>query len=641
MIRKIAAFIPVLLLSTVSRSQQLKPDSVYLLREISIVSPMAYKPAAGHKTDTIDSAVIRQYRGGSVADLLSDQSLITIKTYGNGGLATPSFRGTSASHTAVTWNGVNLVSPLYGQLDLALLPVLFTDKVSLQYGGNGVVYGSGSVGGVISLSNDLRFGEGTTAEAGIVTGSFGMRQPQAGFALSRSRWVSSVKAFAHTARNDFPFVNTALAGSPVLRLRNAEIGQYGIMQENAVKLSEKDRLSLSVWYQRSRREIPPVMTRLNEVSLQEDRFLRSLLEWKHSSTKYETFLRAAYFSELLDYSDSLSGIRSRSTAVTFLSELEGRVSAGKGQLLSFLAGFTGREGGSDGYASVKTRSNIYLNASYRVHAFSDRLIMQAGVREEIWDGKLIPFTFSAGSDLHLRRNIALNFSVSRLFRLPTFNDLFWTPGGNPGLSPESGWNQELGLTFREKRPSWHFKANAALFSSRINNLIVWLSEGSFWSPRNVMQVWSRGLETMWELGSVFRKISWMTRLQTGYTLSTNEKTGHSSDGSLGKQLIYIPVYQVTGTFRLGIGRSLFSYAHSYAGYRYTTTDNSLYMEPYQVANLSVSYLLSSERLEWLLLTKISNLWDETYQVIEWRPMPGRNYQLGLTLKFKQPKTNIK
>jgi iron complex outermembrane receptor protein len=84
--------------------------------------------SAGYKKTMIDSSVMVKYSNSAIADLLSENTEVFIKSYGMGGTATPSFRGTDASHTLVDWNGININSPMLGQTDLSLIPVGIMDE---------------------------------------------------------------------------------------------------------------------------------------------------------------------------------------------------------------------------------------------------------------------------------------------------------------------------------------------------------------------------------------------------------------------------------------------------------------------------------------------------------------------------------
>ena len=67
----------------------------------------------------------------TVAELLSENSVIYIKSYGSGGLSTASFRGTGAGHTQLTWNDININNPMVGQFDLSLVPAGFIDDINI------------------------------------------------------------------------------------------------------------------------------------------------------------------------------------------------------------------------------------------------------------------------------------------------------------------------------------------------------------------------------------------------------------------------------------------------------------------------------------------------------------------------------
>ncbi|TRZ74047.1 MAG: hypothetical protein D4R97_04540, partial [Bacteroidetes bacterium] len=69
----------------------------------------------GFKKVRIDSTILVQYLSADLSTILSQYSTVFVKSYGNGSLATPSFRGTSANHTQVEWNGISINSPMLGQ----------------------------------------------------------------------------------------------------------------------------------------------------------------------------------------------------------------------------------------------------------------------------------------------------------------------------------------------------------------------------------------------------------------------------------------------------------------------------------------------------------------------------------------------
>src|SRR5690606_5715624 len=164
----------VLLAGTQVRGQQTL-DTI-ALHNVVIVAPRLSDFASGLKTQAIDSATMARYRPADLGTLLEMESPIFIKSYGLGSLATTSFRGGSANHTAVLWNGFNIGSPMNGQIDLSLVPVGIADEVSIQYGGASALWGSGAVGGSVLLNSTPVFDSGLTVDAGASFGSFGDRR---------------------------------------------------------------------------------------------------------------------------------------------------------------------------------------------------------------------------------------------------------------------------------------------------------------------------------------------------------------------------------------------------------------------------------------------------------------------------------
>ena len=59
--------------------------------------------------------------------------------------------GTTASHTLIDWNGININSPMLGQSDLSLFPVGLIDDINIYFGGASMLLNNGGIGGTINL----------------------------------------------------------------------------------------------------------------------------------------------------------------------------------------------------------------------------------------------------------------------------------------------------------------------------------------------------------------------------------------------------------------------------------------------------------------------------------------------------------
>ena len=128
----------------------------------------------------IDSINVSSYtESQTLSDLIERNSAIYIKKYGT--LSTPTFRGTSSSHTLVLWNGVPVNSIANGLIDAFNVPVSSLFSTKLVHGGDGSVFGSGAIGGSIHLENNYEFKENDNLNIIIEQGSYGLNSNSISF----------------------------------------------------------------------------------------------------------------------------------------------------------------------------------------------------------------------------------------------------------------------------------------------------------------------------------------------------------------------------------------------------------------------------------------------------------------------------
>jgi len=623
-------------------AQETPADSALQLKEITVTGSRLENFSAGTKIQTIDSASFRQYRSASLTNLLENESPLFIKSYGLGSLATSSFRGGNAAHTAILWNGFNLNSPMNGQVDLSLVPNNFINKVSIQYGGSSTLWGSGAVGGTIHLNSNPEFGKGITVSAEASLGSYMTYGQNVQAEISRSRWISSIKLFNASAKNNFEFHNTQLPGSPKVKQSNAELQQSGLLAENYFRINTLQKINVRFWYQHNDRNIPPIMLQTINRSNQQDESYRITSEWQRSGAKTTCMARIAYFDESLVYSDYAYDYRAFNRSQTVIAEGEAKIRLHRNHFLNTGVNNTFARATADGYDGNPQQNRFALFASYRFNSKTDQFRATLSARQEITSNTLVPFTYAAGSEWILSKGFSIKGNVSKVYRLPTFNDLYWNPGGNVNLLPESGYCEEAGVLIKPipAGRKINFSFEPTVFNRNMDNWILWLPGQSYWSPQNIMKVWSRGMETRSELGILLTgKFKLRLSLVTNYVVSTNEKGKTENDASLGKQLIYVPMYSGFGKITVDYREFSLSWNQKYTGYRYTSTDNSEYLEPYWLSALHASYKISFNKYNVTLFAQVNNLFNEQYQVLLNRAMPLRNYQAGVSFQFNKPNNN--
>ncbi len=107
------------------------------LREIVVLGKRPMKEIGVQKT-AFDSVALKENIALSMADILTFNSSVFVKSYGRATLSTVAFRGTSPSHTQVTWNGMRINNPMLGMTDFSTIPAYFIDNASLLHGTSSV-----------------------------------------------------------------------------------------------------------------------------------------------------------------------------------------------------------------------------------------------------------------------------------------------------------------------------------------------------------------------------------------------------------------------------------------------------------------------------------------------------------------------
>lgn len=601
--------------------------------EVSVESTRFQQFSSGNKTRGFDSVAAFSYQTQSIAALLASQSQLYVKSYGPA-LASVSFRGSSAEQTAVLWQGFNLQSPMNGQVDFSLLQSDMTESVSIRYGGNGALFGSGAVGGVVQLKSGAAFNSGLHGSAGVQVGSFGALRYQASLAYGTRNWFTRLKFFDAQADNDFSFTNTSVANHPEEKQAHAATAQTGFLNEHYFRLTPRQHLNINFWYQYANRQIPPVMSVPQSGAAQVDEAYRSTAEWKYIGNKTTWMARTAWFREVIDYTDPITLVAGYNLCNSSISEAESRTQFSPQHALNIGLNHTYAHAYADGYGGWVSQQRTALFASYKWNNTNKTLNTSLSARQELADGVVVPFIPSLGVEWKPNSIWKVYGNIARSYRLPTLNERFWVSAqSQPTVKPESGWSEELGVSAVWSIHAFKFTGGLTAFNRKIDNWIVWQPAGAGWAPQNLKEVWSRGLEGD---GGVQYQLTHMVlsyNIQANYVLSTNAESNLANDASLDCQLIYVPrlthQHQLMAKFKtFHIG-----YLHAYTGLRYTTSDNQQWLNDYGLGTAVAGKVFQYRSLKMVISAQVNNCWDIQYQAIADRPMPGRNYLTSATFYF--------
>ncbi len=650
------------------------------LREVTVTGRRPMKDIGVQKT-VFDSLALKENIALSMADVLTYNSSVFVKSYGRATLSTVAFRGTSPSHTQVTWNGMRINNPMLGMTDFSTIPSYFIDRASLLHGTSSVNETGGGLGGLVKLSTTPDVGEGVNMQYVQGIGSFSTFDEFLRFTYGSDRWQVSTRAVYSSSPNDFKYVNHDkklniydddhnIIGQyhPTERNRSGSYKDLHILQEVYYNTLRGDRLGLNAWYLNSNRELPMLTTGYGDEAdfenRQREQTLRAVASWDHNRRTWKTGLRAGYVHTWMayDYRREItpgnwsSMTRSRSRVNTFYGQAEGEynpvkqwyftanVSAHQHLVRSQDKNIILQDGNKAVVGYDKGRIELSGSVSAKWQP-CDRLGLSVVMREDMYGTRwapVIPAFFIDGT-VSRAGNVMLSASVSRNYRFPSLNDLYFLPGGNPDLRSEHGFTYDCGASFDiGKVGVFSLDGSLSWFDSYIDDWIIWLpTTKGFFSPRNVKEVHAYGIEAKANLAVAPRR-DWQIDLNGSYSWTPSVNRGEKmspADQSVGKQLPYVPRHSASVTGRLSWRSWSFLYKWAYYSERFTMSSNdytlSGHLPPYFMSNISLEKNLSFRPLDLQLKVAVNNLFDEEYLSVLSRPMPGINFEIfiGITPKF--------
>ncbi|WP_234655168.1 TonB-dependent receptor plug domain-containing protein [Dyadobacter chenwenxiniae] len=589
---------------------------------------------SGLKIQKLDSTSLNLFRFQNISDLLSLYTPIAFKNYGPGQLNTASFRGTSANHTAVLWNGLNINSPILGQTDFSTIPVAGFDQLAVQYGSAASIVGSDAVGGSILLGSTpskqpLQVSIGRQQE------SFNNHQTQVTArytAVINDRWTFSGKTNVYDGRmnNDFPYSErnqyTVLPSTSF---------QRGLVQDLFFNSKNDHQISAHVWLTRNRLTLTPEDKAGRELTLTEA--YRTMLRYNYK----EITFRASWVRDIIDYAKGDYSQLDHAVTDKFSNRIERDFQFNAFQIKAGgeLAHYRAQVAGYDKELVTENRGDLFLLTRWQP---TNRIIVSANLRQAFVTKFDPPFTPSLGAEYVLAQketyNLKFKGSIGRSYRVPTLNERFWKEMGNPEIRPETGWNKEVGLEQNFTSPLNHtFSASITAYHNRIKDWTYW-NPGKSYRVENLQQVLARGIEVL--AGWRFDVSNWKSGANIGYTLnkSAQEKAydAYSSD-IIGKQLVFVPVHSGNLNAFVQYKNTRITAQAQAVSKRFSTFDNSQILDGYTLTNLLAEHTFVWDKIKMRLQGQINNVANTFYLNVRNNAMPGRSFALSLILMYDPPK----
>ena len=567
----------------------------------------------------------------TVADLLTARSPLFIRRYGDGGLASLSLRGTGASQTLVLLDGHRIADPQLGQLDLSLLPTLLLGSVEVMGGAASPLYGTDALGGVVNLRT-VPPGTQRIVKAQGGFGAYGDRT--GGLLVAGSRGTLSGLSLVEyqTVEGDYPYLNEGLF-PPEEVLREGADRRRLSLYSSLGYTADRGHLRLAAWYNDAERGLPTIGSSQPRQERQWDEHLRLWADGERHFTWGTLRVGGLVQEGALRYVNPQLGLDETGRTRVASFDAEARTVLGRRWLLA--GGFAGGYGQARHPSLRDDATETHGGAFAHATGSFGRLLVYPALRADVYRRPDTSAVWAVnprlGLNLRLLQGPALHLKASagHSFRMPTFNDRFWQPGGKPDLSPERGWTVDVGLHLEHG----HGQVEATVFLTRLRDQIVWLpTRAGYYAPDNVQRVRSRGLEASYRGGwPLARRL----RLDGGlfYTLTDARDRSDPEARSFDQPVRLVPRHQLKGHLGLRLGPAHFDVSGRYTGRRYITTDGTQFLDPFFLLDGQLRFQQQTRPFDATLAVVVENLLDRRYEVIPANPMPPRHARLQLTLAF--------
>jgi outer membrane cobalamin receptor len=655
---------------------QTQPDTVRHLEEVVVVADhyrevIPSQRLSGEKLEALNSF--------SVADAIRYFSGVQIKDYGGiGGLKTIDIRSMGTNHLGVFYDGIQLGNAQNGQIDLGKFSLDNIEEISLYNGQKSEIFQPakdfGSAGTVYLRTRRPRFADGKTGNVKTVfrTGSFDLVNPSVLWEQKISQNIaSSINAEYILSSGKYPFRYRKVLHSGVVAWDTTAVRQNGDIHSLRLEggmngFVEQGWWHVKVYFYDSEKGIPGAIVSnvWKHSQRQWDRnFFAQGSYRKQISPKYELLANLKYADDRMRYLDTtLMRINNIFRQKEIYTSFAGKYAVLSNWDVNFSADYQWNTLSSNMKNFVVPRRNTVLTALATAFEWW-RLKAQASVLGTfVWENikrvrdkrEFTPAVFVSWQPFAGNRSgspLFLRAFYKRIFRMPTFNDLYYTDIGNVALRPEYTTQYNAGVQYTVAGTSGmtSLQIRADAYYNEVTDKIVAIPKGSGqyrWMMMNLGYVKIRGVDVSLQADW---KLPHGIRMNTGlnYTFQraqdfSDPKDNDPEAGSYGGQIAYIPRHN--GSAILNIRRKSWdlNYSFIYVGERYHNSSNirENYERPWYTHDLTAGKTFDIRRdkacltpVKCKITAEINNILNQYYDVVLNYPMPGRNFKLILKIEI--------
>ncbi|MDR2691670.1 MAG: TonB-dependent receptor plug domain-containing protein [Dysgonamonadaceae bacterium] len=641
---------------------QTKPDSIRQLQEV-VVTANRYKeiiPAQILKGDELE-----KLNSFSVADAIRFFSGVQIKDYGGvGGLKTVNIRSMGTNHMGVFYNGVQLGNAQNGQIDLGKFSLDNIEEIALYNGQKSEIFQSakefGSAGSIYLTTRKPKFEKDKTAnlKAGLRAGSFDLLNPSLlyEYKISESlntsfstEWINASGKYDFRYRRVTPSGNLAYDTTAVRH--NGDIN--AVRTEGSLNGYLPDGMwKVHVYHYDSERGVPGAIVnnvwRNGERLWDKNSFIQGSLQ-QDFTPEYSVKINLKYASDFTHYinnDDKLIHVDNIYKQKEIYFSWANKYALRPNWDVSMA--YDAQWNGLSEYKSV-ARNTHWLSLA-TAFTLADRLKIQASllgiyVNERAGESdsvslkkELTPALFLSYQPLK-KHGLVFRAFYKKSFRMPTFNDLYYTDMGNAYLRPEYAYQYNVGVLYDlnpKNRYFNYFHIGVDAYYNLVKDKIIAYPKGQQfrWTMLNLGEVDIRGIDVT--AMAVFRLSGdWLLTGKLQYTYQKAIDITDLKDGYYRHQIPYIPLHSGSAIAMLTRNDWSVNYSFIYVGERYNQQENiiSNYTQPWYTGDISFVKALKINGATMKLSAEINNLFGQDYEVVLNYPMPKRNYRFRAVIEL--------
>lgn len=585
---------------------------------------------------------------------------VTVQDYGGiGGLKTVSVRSLGAKHTAVSYDGVTVTDAQSGQVDISRFSLDNVDMISLSIGQADDIFQTArmyaSAGALnIKTNRPVFTDQAYHLKAQIKAGSFGLVNPYLRYEQKfGKKWYASWHGDYLRADGHYPF--TLVNGDLVEKKKrnNSDIESWRTELNFAGDLGKAGTLSMKGYYFDSHRGLPGSVILYNDYSgerlwdrnafaqaryenrITEKFALQAQAKYNYSwmrhldvDNKYESGRQDDRYTQK-EYYLSVSGLYSLTDHLSFslaedyfINTLDNTIPE-----CPFPKRYTSLTALAAQYKDTRLTATASLLGTYITEK------VERGDKPS--DRKRLSPAVSLSWRVMPEYNFRLRASYKDIFRVPTFNDLYYLRMGNTNLKPERATQYNLGMTWSGSLPFINYlNASVDGYYNRVSDKIVAIPTMFIWKMMNMGEVSIGGIDVNLSAEiPLFEKID--AQVQANYTFQKAIDVTMGTAKNYRHQIPYTPKHSGMVALSLQTPWVNAGYSATMVSDRYALPQNidDNRIDRYTEHTVSLNREFLVWNCKFRLQGEIVNLTNKMYDVIQYYPMPGRSWRITLSINY--------